>query len=118
MNNSFIAIENVKLDLETPVDNTVQYRERETDLMAIVDAFEEIGKSRAWSVLKDKIFDGVLISLERRLKTEIKKKPLNGPLIHSLNGQIEWAEKYTNFDTLASIYKLELSNIRKKLNAT
>lgn len=116
MNNSFIAMENVTLEMEETVDNTVHFRQRESELRAIIEAINKIAETEEWKVLKEKIFDGVLINLERRLQTEIKKKPLNGPMIHSLNGQIEWAEKYTNFITLANIYKQELINVRKQLN--
>lgn len=116
MNNSFIAIQNVSLELDKPVDNTVLFRQKETELIAIIEAINKVVENSDWQLLEDKIFSGVVASLESRLKTEIKKKPLNGPMIHSLNGQIEWAEKYTNLSKLADIYKLELINVRNKLN--
>lgn len=116
MNNSLI-IESVSLELEQPADKTELLRQKETELIQIIEALSKVIESREWAVLKDKIFDGVVESLERRLKTEIKKKPLNGPLIHSLNGQIEWAEKYSNLESLAHIYKQELTNVRNQFNA-
>lgn len=116
MNNSFIAIESIAL--ETPVDNTVRFRERESELIAIIEAFETVGVSSEWKVLKEKVWDGVVVSLLKQRDTEVEKKPLNGPLIHSINGQLAWAKKYLNITDLASIYKTELTNVRSKLNAT
>lgn len=116
MNNSFIAIENVSLELETPVDNTVHFRQRESELLAIIEAFNKVAESSEWKLLKEKIFDGVVENLKRRRDTEVEKKPLNGPMIHSLNGQLEWAKKYSDLLSLAYIYKQELINIRKQLN--
>lgn len=117
MNNSFIAIENVSLDLDEPKVNLAHLRQKETELVAIIEAITVVSESKEWQLLKEKVFDGVVESLKRRRDTEVEKKPLNGPVIHSLNGQLEWAKKYSNFDSLASIYKQELSNIRKMLNA-
>lgn len=118
MNNSLIAIENVSLELDEPVDNTGVFREKETELLAIIEAITKVAESKEWLVLKTRVFDGVVESLKRRRDVEIEKKPLNGPMIHSLNGQLEWAKKYSDLLTLASIYKLELVNVRKQLNGT
>lgn len=116
MNNSFIAIENVSLELETPVDNTVVFRQKESELVAIIEALQKVSESPEWLLLKDKIFDGVVQNLKNRRDTEVEKKPLNGPVIHSLNGQLEWAKKYSDLSSLVSIYKQELINVRNRLN--
>lgn len=118
MNNSFIAIENVSLELDPPVDMTEVLRSKESELVQIIEALETVNESREWQILKDKLFNGVVENLMRQREVEIEKKPLNGPMIHSLNGQLAWAKRYLNIADLASIYKLELVNIRKKLNAT
>lgn len=110
-------MESVNLE-ETPVDNTVRFRERESELIAIIEAFETVGASSEWKLLKEKVWDGVISSLLKQRDMEVEKKPLNGPLIHSINGQLAWAKKYLNISDLANIYKLELQNIRKNLNAT
>lgn len=117
MNNSLI-IENVSLDLDQPLDNTELFRQKETELIQIIEAIEKITDSREWNILKEKIFDGVVQNITRQRDIEVEKKPLNGPVIHSLNGQLVWAKKYSDFGSLANIYRLELQNIRNKLNAT
>lgn len=112
MNNSLVA----NLTLENPpvVDNTVKLRQRESELLAIIEAIDKIADSAEWAVLKEKVFDGVVTGLLKQRDIEIEKKPLNGPMIHSLNGQLAWAKKYSNFDSLALIYKQELINVRKQ----
>lgn len=124
MNNSFIAMENVSLErdrslleLEQPVNNTGVLRAKESELILIIEAIEDIAGNQSWKVLKEKIFDGVVEGLKRQRDHEVEKKPLNGPMIHSINGQLAWAKKYSDFETLADIYKLELQNVRKLLNA-
>lgn len=110
MNNSSIqnTLEEVK------VDNTERLRARENDLIKIIEAITKIAESEEWKVLKEKIFDGVVDNLKRQRDAEVEKKPLNGPMIHSINGQLAWAKKYADFIKLADIYKLELINTRKQ----
>ena len=119
MNNSFIAVENISLELEQvsePKLNLVKLREKETELIKLIEAINKIGASSEWQYLRDNLFKGVVESLKRQRDSEVEKKPLNGPVIHSLNGQLAWAKKYLDIATLADIYKLELANIRKQLH--
>lgn len=116
MNNSKIT--NDFVEPEEVKDIKPQLRARETELIAIIRAIENLNANPDWKLLQDKIFNGVVLSLNKELMSEVKKQPLNGPKIHSLNGQIKWAEKYTNLSDLASIYKLELLNVRNNLNAS
>lgn len=117
MNNSKIAINEVSFFQVEELDLKPRLRQKETELVEIIEAINAIAESKEWKVLKEKIFDGVVESLKRQRDSEVEKKPLNGPVIHSLNGQLAWAKKYSDFSTLAHIYKLELENIRKKLHA-
>ena len=113
MNNSLLEI-----DFEVPIEDKAKLRFRETELIKIVEAITKVGESQEWAILKEKIFDGVVDSLRRERETEIEKQPLNGPKIHNLYGQIKWAKKYLDLLSLGIIYKQELVNIRKRINAT
>ena len=115
MDNSFIALKNVSLTEDEKRDATPALRVKETELVAIIEALESISINPDWITLKIKVFDGVVESLKKQRDHEVEKKPLNGPVIHSLNGQLAWAKKYSDILGLASIYKLELQNVRKKL---
>lgn len=114
MNNSLIAIENVSLAEDEKQDVFSALRVKETELVAIIDAIEQLSINPSWLVLKEKVFGGVVESLKKQRDSEVEKKPLNGPVIHSLNGQLAWAKKYSDILSLAHIYKLELQNVRKK----
>ena len=115
MDNSFIALKNVSLTEDEKRDATPALRVKETELVAKIEALESISINPDWITLKIKVFDGVVESLKKQRDHEVEKKPLNGPVIHSLNGQLAWAKKYSDILGLASIYKLELQNVRKKL---
>lgn len=111
-------MQNVSLELDTQVDNTVHFRERESELIKIIEALNRVAESPEWQLLNDKIFGGVVDSLKREREVQVEKQPLNGPLIHNLNGQIKWAKKYLDLSSFANIYKQELINVRKQLNAS
>lgn len=116
MNNSFIAMQNLELE-EKPKSNLETFRNQEQELVAIIDACMKLANNPDWQTLKEKIFDGVVISIKKRREIEIEKQPINGPKVHHLNGQLEWAKKYSDILSLANIYKQELDNVRSKINA-
>lgn len=116
MNNSKIALDNIETEEE--IDLSPVLREQETKVVKIIEAISVIAVSEQWKVLKELIFDDLVDSLERRISSEAKRKPIDEPEIYALTGQLAWAKRYADFNKLADAYKLELSNLRKKLNAT
>jgi len=117
MNNSFLAVQNIDLEIEVKeeVDRKPELRKKETELLRILEAIKNLSTNKDWLTLKEMVFDGVLEVLKRQREREIEKQPINGPKVHSLNGQIIWTKKYSNISSLANIYKLELDNVRKEL---
>ena len=105
-------LKNVSLDEESRVDIKPMLRKRETELNGIIEAIEHISRSNYWKVLQNQVFNGILESLQRRMRNE--KETIE---LFRLQGQIGWAEKYTDFNKLGDAYRNELTNIRKQLNA-
>lgn len=112
MNNS-----NLTIDLEEEKDPVPVLHQMESELVKIIEAMQSIAISDQWKVLKELIFDDLVASLEKRISSEAKKKPIDEPEIYSLNGQLAWAKKYADFNKLADAYKVQLMNLRIKLNA-
>lgn len=118
MNNSKLVIENVPLTLEEPERDITHFKERESELIIIIEAIREIEKSSAWSTLKTKLFETLVISLERDLTSEAKKDAPDTLKLARISGQLKWAEKYADLSKLENSYRLELTNIRRKLYGT
>lgn len=115
MNNSRIAIEKVNLTLEEESAEATSYlQRREGQLVRIIEAIEKIRDSSEWSTLKQHIFGDLADNLDKRIRFEAKKQLLDQPEIYRLQGQLNWATKYADLDTLANSYRLELSNIKNK----
>lgn len=115
MNNSRITLENQPIALDSQVDRTPWLRNREGELVKIIEAIRMIEKSEEWETLKVHIFIGLVETLDRRLKQEAEKDELNMPEIHRLQGQLIWAKKYSDFHQLAEFFKVELIGIRNQL---
>jgi hypothetical protein len=118
MNNSKIALDNQDVFLEKEIDKTPILRKQESELVKIIEAIGRVSKSIDWAVLEEHIFDGLVISLERRLSQEANKGELNAPEVYRLQGQLMWARKYGDFNKLADVYRSELLNVKQQLNKT
>lgn len=112
MNNSKLVADNVGLEIEKPADNLPWLRLRQKELLEIIEAIQAVSASSYWKLLDQRIWRGVAESLKSRLSKERDEKEM-----YRLQGQIAWAEKYSDFAKLQEAYKLELSNILKQINA-
>lgn len=109
MNNSQIAIEN----LEENKDNRLSFLQKQQgELTQLVEAINRVESNEDWLKLKDLLLDNVVINLEKNLKSEAEKSELSQPKIYRLQGQLEWARKYTNLNKLVEVKKKEIENIK------
>lgn len=93
-----------------------QLRKREGELVKIIEALRKVESSHEWSTLKTEVFNGEIDRLERLLKAESVKRPLNTDQIYFLQGRLEAAKRYS-LETLNASFSLELTKIRTQLNA-
>lgn len=110
MNNSLLTIE------KEPSTKEEKVQEREAWLVRVIEAARALGESAEWSTLKEEVFDEVAKRLKRDLQRESLKPELDLPEIYRLQGQIAWAKKYADIGLLAEEYRLELTNVRKRLS--
>ena len=116
MNNSFIALDNLEPILEEKeIDRTPWLRNRESELVKIIEALRRIAKSEDWSTLKSNIFEGIVEYLEKEMLLEAKKDQPDIQKLASLKGQFVWAKKYADLDSLAEAYRGELAGIKRQL---
>lgn len=116
MNNSKIALDNQEILTEPKFDKVPFLRQKQGELVKLIEAIERIAHTSDWKILRDFIFDELVESLERRLKAESEKSELSQPEIHRLQGQLLMARKYADFKKLADVYRSELSNVKQQLN--
>jgi hypothetical protein len=101
---------------EKEVDKTPILRQKEGEIVKIIEAINGINISENWKTLERYIFEDLVISLERRLNQEANKGEINAPEVYRLQGQLLWARKYADLNKLSEIYRSELLNVKKLLN--
>lgn len=113
MNNSRISLDNV-FD-EPEVDRKPQLREQESELVKIIEALGKVAGSKDWSTLKNTVFAGVVETLETKLKAEASKDDPDKMVLAKINGQLVWARKYVDLDSLTNVFRLQLTQVRTLL---
>ena len=111
MNNSQVSI-------EEPIseDRLVLLRQREAELVKLIEAILGVVETEDWKKLKELIFDKEVARLEARLYAEARAVEINDPNLYRLQAQIVWAKKHTDLEKMAQTFKVELENVRKILN--
>ena len=112
MNNSKIVFEN----LEEKEDSRLSFlQEKQGELAQLVEAINRVDTGEDWRKLKELLLDGIVEKLERQLKDEARKDEISLPKLYRLQGQIEWARRYTNLKKIADDKRLELESIKKQI---
>lgn len=96
-------------------DNIIALRERQTTLVKVVESIDELLKTKAWQNLKELVFDSLVERIEARLLNEAKADPLNPGLMLKLQGELNWARRYSDLRSYAETLKKELEGIKLKL---
>ena len=91
--------------------------ERTAFLVRMIEAIEEVSKFSYWKIIEMEMFSGVVESLERRIRAEVDSPEINTKELYRLQGQLAWARKYADIRSLQEVFKVELSNIKKRNNA-
>lgn len=110
MNNSKLAMDYVSLAEEETLDIKPTLRQRETELIAVIEGLEHISASNYWKII-EKVFIKDFETLQKQLRNA--KNPTE---IYRLQGRISQAEKF-DLEIMLQAARMELQGIRKQLNA-
>ena len=97
-------------------DISPRLRIEEARLVRIIEALQEVRETKAWSSLKNEVFDPLVNVLERELRTEAKKDEPNPLKLNRLSGELKWAERFSDLYKLEQTYMVQLQNVRKQLH--
>src|SRR3990167_11178088 len=113
MNNSNVH------NIEEKEDSRLSFlQEQQGELTRLVEAINRVEASEDWRKLKELWLDGIVEKLERQLKDEAQKGEVSLPKLYRLQGQIEWARKYSNLKKISDEKRLEIENIKKQIYET
>lgn len=114
MNNSSVRF--VEAPVPEKPDREAILVEREAKLVRVIEALQQIQRSKEWSSLKTELFDSLAENLKVRLLAEARSLSPDVAKLSHLAGQLEWAEKYSDLSKLEKMSRTELTNIKNMLH--
>ena len=106
---------NSNIQLEEKEDSRLSFlQEKQGELAKLIEAINRVEANEDWRKLKDLLLNGVVDKLERQLKDEASRQEVNLPKIYRLQGQIEWARKYSDLKKFSNEKRLEIENLKKQ----
>lgn len=113
MNNSKFSLEQFNV-----LDEFPGLKDRETFLIGLVEKLRRVAASEDWCSLKKELFGETVASLERQLQSEASKKHPDVQELAHINGQLTWARKYADLNTLADSFMGEVTSIKRTYGKT
>lgn len=92
--------------------------ERVTTLIRRIEAIRAVSQSKEWQFLVKDIFGPLKESLTKRLVSAAREDAPNPIVLSHLSGQLKWAERYSDLNTLEAEATLELTHIRTTYGKT
>lgn len=106
---------NSDIKLEIKEDSRLSFLlEKQGELAQLVEAINRVEANDDWRKLKELFLNGVVEKLERQLKDEASRQEVSLPKLYRLQGQIEWARKYSDLKKFSNEKRLEIENLKKQ----
>ena len=106
---------NSNLQLEEKEDSQSFLQEKQGELAKLIEAINRVEANEDWRKLKELFLNGIVEKLERQLRDEAKKDEVSLPKLYRLQGQIEWARKYSDLKKFSNEKRLEIENLKKQI---
>lgn len=100
---------------ELTEERRAQLRETQTQLLRQLDALAKLDEREEWQTLKELVFNKSVASIERQQLLEAQAKEISLPKLYKLQGEWEWAKRYSDVDRFADSLKKQLKEIKSLL---
>lgn len=90
-------------------------RERQTELINIIEAFDKLEQSKEWQTIKDLIFNKSLSAIERQIQNEALAPEIDTNKLYKLQGEWVWSKQYADTNRFISTLRKQLEDIKLKL---
>ena len=96
-------------------DVKVLLRERQAELVKIIEALAKLDNSKEWETLKELIFNKSLKAIERQILNESTAVKIDTDKLYRLQGEWAWAKQYNDINKFGENLKKQLEAIKLKL---
>lgn len=93
----------------------VRFREQQSELLKILEAFTDLETIGPWIVIKELVFHKSIASIERKLLAESKSPVINIEKLYKLQGELSLARQLYDVDRFIVNLKKQLEEIKKQL---
>ncbi len=90
-------------------------RERQIELIKILEALNSVLKSSAWQTLEEMVFQKLVERLDRQLLSEARNPKIETDKLYLLQGERNWANRFADLRVYGEQLKKELAGINLKL---
>lgn len=96
-------------------EQRTKLRERQAELITLLEALAKLDGTKEWKVLKELVFDKSVASIERQLQSEALAPEINLNKLYKLQGEWVWAKQHSDMGRFVDTLKTQLEDIKKKL---
>lgn len=101
--------------IELTPEVATKLRERQGELIKIIEAFEGLEKNKDWQVIKELVFGRWLEAVERQMRNEVLSKEIDSDKLYKLQGEWASARQYSDPIGFAKTLAVQLQGIKNKL---
>jgi len=98
-----------------PEEVKVMLRERQTELVKLIEALSKLENSKEWETLKNLVFDKSLANIEKQILNTALAKKIDTDALYKLQGEWAWAKQYNDVGRFGGALKEQLVEIKRKL---
>ena len=92
-------------------DSDQKLRDRQTELVLILEAIDEVLKTKGWQTLKELVLDKEVERIERLLLSEAKSEEPNHKVLYRLQGELSKTRRL-DLKSYAQVCQKELQGIK------
>ena len=115
MNNAKLVMDSISLSEDQEQDRKPLLRSEESRLLKIVNAIQEVQNTKAWSSLKEEIFDSLVNTLEKELRSEAEKIDVDPNKLNRISGELKWARKFSDLQKFENEKMVKLQRVKLQL---
>lgn len=102
-------------EIEITEEAKVLMREKQAELVKVIEAFAKLENSEEWGTLKELVFNNTVTSIERQILNKALASQIDVNELYKLQGEWVWAKQYADVSRFTENLKKQIENIKNKL---
>lgn len=100
---------------ELTEEQKIRLREKQTELIKLLETLQGLEKTDEWQTLKELVFKPSLNAIQKQIISEALNPTIDTNKLYRLQGEWTWAKQHADTDRFASTLKKQIEDIKNKL---